>query len=133
MTIHLNVTSDLERQLNKIAKQMGLEPDAYIVRLLQREVQKHADPSRLSHEESILLQQINNSLSGIEWERYRTLLAKRDAEDLTVTEQAELISLTDQIEEANVRRMKAVTGLARARNITVSALMKSLGLAPTHA
>jgi hypothetical protein len=132
MTIHLNVTSELERQLNKVARQMGLAPDTYIVRLLQRELQKQADPSRLSHEESVLLQQINTSLSAIEWEAYRALIAKRDAGTLSASEQAELIACSDQIEEANARRMDAVANLARARKTSVSALVKSLGIAPIH-
>lgn len=133
MTIHLNVTSDLERQLNKVAKQMGLTPDTYIMRLLQNELQKDAAPARLSPEESALLQQINASLSAIEWERYRALLAKRDAEILTADEQTELIAFSDQIEEANVRRMKAVAELARAQKTSISALVVSLGLSPAHA
>ena len=69
MTIHLNVTSELEQQLNKVAKQMGLTPDTYIMRLLQQELQKRSAPAHLSHEESALLQQINASLSAIEWEQ----------------------------------------------------------------
>lgn len=133
MTIQLNVTSELERQLNKVAKQMGLTPDGYIMRLLQNELQQHAAPARLSPEESVLLQQINASLSGIEWDHYRALLAKRDHETLTASEQAELIALSDQIEEANVRRMKAVAELARARNVAIPALVASLGLSPAHA
>ena len=132
MTIHLHVTSELERQLNKVARQMGLTPDTYVARLLQQELDKRAAPARLSHEESMLLQQINASLSSIEWERYRALLAKRDNETLTADEQTELISLSDQIEESNVRRMKAVAELAQARNTTIPALVASLGLSPAH-
>jgi antitoxin component of RelBE/YafQ-DinJ toxin-antitoxin module len=133
MTIHLHVTSELERQLNKVAMQLGLTPDTYVIRLLQRELDKRAAPARLSHEESALLQQINASLSSIEWERYRALLAKRDHETLTANEQSELISLSDQIEEANVRRMQAVAELAQMRNTTIPALAASLGISPTHA
>jgi antitoxin component of RelBE/YafQ-DinJ toxin-antitoxin module len=133
MTIQLNVTSELESQLNKVAKRMGLTPDTYIMRLLQQELQKRTAHGRLSHEESGLLQQINTSLSTVEWEHYRTLLAKRDNEALTTREQEDLISLSDQIEEANVRRMRAVAELAQVRNTTIPALVTSLGLFPSHA
>ncbi|MBI5825533.1 MAG: hypothetical protein HZB18_16000 [Chloroflexi bacterium] len=133
MTIHLNVTSELERQLNKVAKQMGLTPDTYIMRVLQQELQKRSAPARLSAEESALVQQINASLSAVKWEQYRTLLAKRDNETLTKSEQEELIILSDQIEEANVRRIKAVAELARVRNTTIPALVTSLGLSPSNA
>jgi len=133
MTIHLNVNSELEHQLKKAAVQMGLTPDIYIMRLLQKDLQVRAAPSRLSPRESKLLKQINGSLSAIEWERYRVLLAKRDAESLTGQEQAELVALSDQIEEANARRMKAVAELARLRKTTVPALVETLGLSSAHA
>ncbi len=128
MTIQLNVNSELERQLKKVASQLGLTPDTYIMRLLQKDLQTHAAPARLSPEESKLLKKINSSLSTIEWERYRVLLAKRDAEELDAQEQAELVALSDEIEEANARRMKAVAELARLRKTTVPALVESLGL-----
>ena len=132
MTIHLNVNSELERQLKKAARQLGLTPDTYIMRLLQKDLQTRAAPMRLSPVESELVRQINASLSNIKWERYRTLLAKRDAETLNAAEQAELIALSDQIENANVRRMQAVAELARVRKTTVPALVATLGLSPAH-
>ena len=133
MTIQLNVTSELEHQLKNVADQMGLTPDTYILRLLQKDLQTHAAPARLSPEESKLLKQINASLSAIEWERYRVLLAKRDNEILTASEHTELIALSDQIEEANARRMEAVAELARVRKTTVPALVENLGLSSAHA
>lgn len=128
MSIQLNVNSELERQLKRVASQLGLTPDTYIMRLLQRDLQTHAAPARLSPEESKLLKKINASLSAIEWERYRVLLAKRDAGELDAQEQTELVALSDEIEEANARRMKAVAELARLRKTTVPALAESLGL-----
>jgi hypothetical protein len=133
MTIHLNVTSELERKLKKAASQMGLTPDSYILRLLQKDLQNQFTPARLSPKESQLLRKINASLSTIEWDRYRTLLEKRDAELLTTKEHSELIALSDQIEEANVRRLKAVEELARLRKTTVPVLMETLGLSLAHA
>ncbi len=133
MTIQLNVNSELERQLKKAASQMGLTPDTYIMRLLQNDLQSHAEPTRLSAEESTLLKQINASLSTIEWEGYRALLAKRDAQALNAQEQAELVALSDEIEQANVQRMKAVAELARLRKTTVPALVETLGISPAHA
>jgi hypothetical protein len=133
MTIHLNVTSDLERQLRKVADQMGLTLDTYIMRLLQKDLRAHTAPARLSSEESKLLKQINASLSAMDWERYRGLLAKRDNEILTAGEHTELIALSDQLEEANVRRMTALAELARLRKTTVPALVEDLGLSSAHA
>jgi len=132
MNVSLTVPPEMERKLKQAASQIGLTPDSYIVRLLQQELQARASSARLSSEETELLQRINASLSTVEWERYRSLLAKRDAENLTGKEHAELIALSDKIEEANVRRMEAVTELARVRKVTVPELMSTLGLTPAH-
>jgi len=132
MTIQLNLTSDLEQKLKKVASQMGLTPDTYIMHLLQKDLQSQTEPALLSPDESKLLKQINASLSRIEWDHYRILLAKRDAEALDAQEQAELVAISDKLEEANVRRMKAVAELARLRKISVPALMETLGLSSAH-
>lgn len=83
---------------------------------------------RLPDAEADLLQKINSSLSHIAWSRYRELLAKREAETLTPTEQIELITISDQIEEANVERMSYLAALAGLRQTTIPALMRELGL-----
>jgi hypothetical protein len=132
MTIQLKVNSKLERRLQQAANQSGLTPDTYIMRLLQKDLDSQSAASRLSPTESKLLQKINTSLSAIEWERYQLLLAKRNAETLSKAEQSELITLSDQIEAANVRRMKAVAELARVRRTTVATLVETLGLSPLH-
>jgi len=132
MNVTLIVPVEMERKLKQAANQLGLSPDSYIVRLLQQELQARAVSTRLSPEETDLLQRINASLSAVEWERYRALLAKRNAESLSDNEQVELIALSDQLEEANVRRMEAVSELARVRKVTVPELMSTLGLTPAH-
>jgi hypothetical protein len=132
MNVSLTVPPEMERKLKQAASQVGLSPDSYIVRLLQQELQARSTSARLSPEETDLLQRINTSLSTVEWERYRTLLTKRDTENLTDKEHAELIALSDKIEEANVRRMEAVAELARVRKTTVPELMSTLGLTPVH-
>lgn len=76
------------------------------------------------------MHQINQSLSQIEWERYRELVEKRQAETLSIAEQTELISLSNQIEEANSRRVEYVAELARLRNTTLPGLMKELDFKP---
>ncbi|MFH1906264.1 MAG: hypothetical protein ABIL11_02605 [Chloroflexota bacterium] len=133
MNITLNVTPDMVRKLKQAARQIGLTPDSYVVQLLKQDLQTRAAPERLSPVETELLQRINASLSAIEWERYRALLAKRDAETVSAEEQAELIALSDQIENANVRRMEVVAELARVRKTTVAELMATLGLSPAYA
>ena len=72
-------------------------------------------------------------MSAIEWERYRILLAKWDAEELDTQEQIELVALSNKIQAANAHRMKAVEELARLRKTSLSELMETLGLSSAHA
>ena len=134
MTITIEINPEIERQLQYAAARAGVAPEAYIVGLLQqnlrRATQRHKTDRSLPRQEAELLRKINRSISQIQWERYDQLLAKRRTETLTPEELDELISLSDQIEAANVRRIKYLAELARLRNSTVSALIAELGIKP---
>ena len=134
MTIVIEIAPELESQIRQAAATAGLSPDAYIVESVTERLHqtrhRQSSPKRLSKIETSLLQKINQSLSQIEWLRYRELIAKRQAETLTPQEQAALIALSDQIEEANAKRIEYLAELARVRQTTIPALMKELGLKP---
>ena len=138
MTITIEINPEIERQLQYAAARAGVAPETYIVGLLQqnlrRATQRHKADKSLPRQEAELLRKINRSLSQIQWERYDQLLAKRRTETLIPAEIDELISLSDQIEVANVRRVKYLAELARLRNTSVSALISELGIKPrSHA
>lgn len=86
------------------------------------------EPSR----ESDLLKEINLGLSPENWAEYHTLIAKRQAETLTAAEQQQLIEISDRLEVANVRRMKALIELSNLRGRSVDALMQELGISTSH-
>lgn len=134
MAIVIELAPELENQIRQAAAHSGLSPDAYILESVQVRLRTTtmypAKGKRLPEAEATLLQQINQSLSQIEWLRYRGLLAKRQVETLTPIEQQELIARSDQIEAANVQRMTYVAELAQLRKTTIPILMKELGLAP---
>jgi len=77
-----------------------------------------------------LLRKIHEGLGPETWDRYRELVARRRAEKLTPEEHAELIALSDRIEEANARRIGYVAELADLRKTTLPELMDELGIAP---
>ncbi|MDQ2997004.1 MAG: hypothetical protein M3R61_08120 [Chloroflexota bacterium] len=138
MTIMIEIPPELEFQLRRAAAQAGLAPDDYIVQTLHERLSPQqslpVDGQRLTGTEAQLLMHINDSLAGISWPRYHILIAKRQAEILTLDEQQELIAFSDAIETANVQRIQYVVELARLRNTTVAAVMQALGLNPvTHA
>lgn len=133
MTITIEIAPDLEQQLRQEAVRVGLAPDAYIIQAVQERLAQtsHRHPvPRLSLEEAHLLSHINLGLSSTEWERYHTLVARRQAETLTPDEQTELIALSDRLEEANAQRIGYLAELARVRHTTLDAVMSELGLTP---
>ena len=82
----------------------------------------------LSDQETVLLQQINKGLLPVEQVKMDSLIAKREAENLTEAELAELISLSNLVEEIHVERLAALIELAALRNISLESLKNSLNL-----
>ena len=136
MTITLEISPELERQIKQAAAKAGLPLDAYIVESVTRRLPTRRSRQRivphLSAQESDLLQKINQNLSQIQWVHYRELIAKRKAEVLTAEEQEELIALSNQIEEANANRIEYVARLADIRKTTLPGLLKELDLQPVE-
>ena len=87
---------------------------------------------RNSTRESDLLKEINLGVSTDTWDEYHTLIAKRQAETLTDEEQQQLISISDRLEIANVRRMKALIELSDIRGQHLDTVMQELGISESH-
>jgi len=133
--VTLEITPDLETRLRREAAREGLDPQGYILSTLRQHLTgaRRAAVPRLTAAEANLLQEINRGLSAETWQHYNELKEKRRAEKLTAAEQAELIALSDRIEEMNVRRMASVIQLARLRQTSVDDLMDDLGIkSPTY-
>ncbi|MEN9221805.1 MAG: hypothetical protein Q6M04_05140 [Thermostichus sp. BF3_bins_97] len=130
MSLEINISPDLEHQLQEAAARAGLAPQEFVIELLERNlVQELSLPvQRLSKTEGELFQIINRSLSEREWQEYQALQQKRDSELLTPADQQRLTQLSDQLENLNVDRMQALTSLALLRQTTVTALIEQLGL-----
>lgn len=87
----------------------------------------------LSADETALLARINQTLPSAAHARLRALIAKRDLEELTDTEYAELTTLTDQLEILHADRLDALATLAQLRGVTLPEIMQQLGLRfPDH-
>ena len=128
-TLKLEIPLEMEQQLRAEAALKGIEPGHYALGLLQKHLQSsQGDATNLPPAEAELLQQINLGLSAEEWEFYHALIAKRQAETLAVAEQARLIAISDQIEEANARRIAALIQLANLRGTSLETLMRNLGI-----
>ena len=84
----------------------------------------------LPKEEADLLKQINSGLSSEWWALYERLKEKRVAETLSEQEHDQLIQMSDQLEQANARRIGVLVKLAQRRGTTVDRLMQEFGLTP---
>jgi hypothetical protein len=140
VTVSFELPIDLEERLRQEAGRAGLDMGEYVRRFLANYLSGVGDSgragvhsqssagARLDAREADLLSQINLGLPPELWEQYRELLRKRDDETLAAAEQRQLVALSDQIEQANARRMAHVAELARLRGVGIKALMVDLGL-----
>ena len=132
MSITINIESDLMEHLAKLAAAKGFQLDDFIVKMLEEQIptqQLSVDEKRQLE----LLEKINMGLPIALWERYTLLKAKRQEEILTPSEQADLIDITDQIEQANAARMPFLIELAQLRNISLESLFQELDLTTSSA
>lgn len=106
-----------------------LSPSAFQVFWEQVQLQRATYASKsLSHEETQLLDAINQGLSFEKRKVYKELREKRREGVLSVDEHQALIVLSDEVEMLNAQRIEKISVLASLRNTTVRALMQDLGL-----
>jgi hypothetical protein len=82
----------------------------------------------LAPEETQLLLEINKGIPAELSQRYQILRERRDDEDLTESEQSEIIRLCDEMENIGVKRLEALTRLADLRQVPLLQLMSDLGI-----
>ena len=93
---------------------------------------KRLAPS-LSRAESELLLGINEGVPHDVQMRFNELIAKRQAETLTPDEYEELLKLTQEVENSEVRRVENLAELAGLRGTSLTAVMENLGIrAPAY-
>jgi hypothetical protein len=123
MSLTLNLDPALEQRLLLEAQISGLPLETWLAQDLKSRFQTDVT-------ETVLLQRISLGLPESFWLAYRALLKKRDSQTLTVTEQKELIAMSDQTEELTLQRTQSLLELARRRNTTLEALRLQFGLHP---
>lgn len=83
---------------------------------------------RLTAEEQVRLDGLNEILPRSFWKRYRTLAAKSEEETITDEEREEFLSLVQKTEAWNVRRLELLEELAQKRQMHFPELMRALGI-----
>jgi hypothetical protein len=127
-TIHLEAEVSTEELVKAAAQLEAPEFNQLVARLLDLRAQRLVP--RLSASEADLLTIINQGLPAALRQRYDELTARRDAHTLTPAEHAELLGLTNQVENLEAQRAEALVALAALRKRPLSALMQDLGLSP---
>lgn len=131
-TVHEEVQTTEQAVVDELLKVVDQLPtdelETFVTQALLLQARRRA-PS-LPHDESALMVKINQGLPEEAHARYYTLIDKRDEETLTPEEYEELLRLTDEAEEWNVKWLEALTELAQLRQMPLSDLMDSLGIRP---
>ncbi len=120
------------RELLQAVTQLGpQEFSQFVTEVLQLRAQRQTP--RLPAAETELLLRINQGLPPELRQRYQELQAERRQETLTPAEHAELLHLTDDVEQHEANRLAALEELARMRGTTLGQLMTALQIpAPAH-
>lgn len=120
---------DSEQLLHAALQMPRAELEQFVARLLALKIRQ--DTPHLSQTESELLCKINQGIPLATQQRLDALIAKRQAQTLTVGEHQELLQITEQIERFDVERLQHLIDLATLRQITLDELMQQLGIKPT--
>ena len=116
----------VEELLKAIRQLSEPELDHLVQLTLALRAQRRA-PS-LPQAEAELLQEINQSIPTEIQQRYDVLITKRKVETLTPEEHAELLQLTDRIENLEAQRMMCLAELAQLRQTSLGELMEQLDI-----
>ncbi len=126
------ITINLDAKLAEAYNQAPAPSRKKVLLAVKQVLQELVEPKapRLSKKETELFLIINHSLPADPQKRIEELTEKMEFESITDAEQAELRQLTDTMEVAQVRRLKAVAELAKLRKVSLSEMMRQLGLEP---
>lgn len=125
MSLTLQLDAELESQVRSLAAQKGVAPEHWLLEEIRSRF--------VVSEETVLLRQILRGQTETFWTHYWSLVAKRQASEITPAELEELTALSDQLEMQNVGRIKALVELAALRGQDVRSLRIELGLEPVAA
>ena len=124
--IRLEAQISTEDLLQAVGQMPQAELDTFVKSVLMIRAQRQV--SSLSDREAELLLHINQGIPTEVQSRFDRLIEKRQDLSLTETERAELIELTDRIENLDADRIEHLTQLAQLRGRSLSEVMQELGI-----
>jgi hypothetical protein len=131
-TIPIEAQVSPEQLLQAVAQLPPSEFAAFVERLLVLRAERGAP--HLTERETALLLEINRGLDAATQERFDALVTKRREERIDAAELADLMRITESIEERDAQRLASLGELADLRQLPLSELLRSLGIqAPPYA
>ena len=127
-TIQVETELSTDKLLKAVGQLSQAELEQFVSQIIKMRAQRQVHI--LSQPEAQLLLKINQGLPPEVQKRYDELIAKRREESLTPDEYDELLRLSDQSENMEARRMQYLVELAGYRKVSVTELMKSIGIRP---
>ena len=122
MNITLDVSPELEGQLQQAARMQGADVTTYLLDSACLRLR----PDVLPEAEASLLQTINAPLALEARPLRDALLAEQAQRELTEKEQASLADFIDAVEMANAQRWQALAALARLRGLSLAEITRDL-------
>lgn len=135
MALTVKLPSEVEANVRQRAAARGVDPQGFVVDVLRHQFAPPPQSSMntLDAEETRLFQAINKPVPQKARELYDQLLKKQKRNRLSRFEYDELLRLTNLMEKAQARRIKAVGELAAYRGVDFDDLWDQLGLGkPRH-
>lgn len=133
MPITLELSPDVEKDLREEAmrRNIGVETLAstYFAQSWTRSRRrKHLASDTLTLEEQQTIARLNAELPRTFWSRYNALQEKIHQRTITDEEGRELSTLIEQSEEWNIRRIEAISVMAKKRGIRWTDFMQRFGI-----
>ncbi len=122
MNITLDVSPELEGQLQQAARAQGTDVTTYLLESARLRLR----PDVLPQAEAELLQTINAPLAPKARLERDFLLVEQTQRELTEEERVALVGLIDAVEMANAQRWQAVAALARLRGLSLAEIAREL-------
>jgi signal transduction histidine kinase len=117
------------KQLLQVVEQMPqTDFEAFVTQVLMLRAQRLVQSLSLS--ESELIFKIKQSIPDELQQQFNDLIAKRYSLTLTNAEQAELIQLSDRIEDLDAKRIEYLAQLAQLRKRSLTEVMQDLNIQP---
>ena len=130
-TVQVEAQLNTDELLGAVQQLSKSELDKFVSQVVNLRA-KLQTPS-LPKKEAVLLQKINQGIPLNLNDKYKKLIVKRQAENLTQEEYKELLLLSDKVEKIEAQRVENLAKLAKLRQVSISDLMNSLGIqAPSY-